>query len=193
MGETDVPEKLDFELADLGLSVQAARNLYGGKVNTDAVNLLLENERFAMLTTLLAHYFDDTFSAGYEIQDQIYKMTASMLLGIGGKAARNVANAINLQRIPAVKSEINAIEETFAAAVKEIKEQRTANVQEQGKACAEVLAQFRKELAKGKNMKKLYKLTEADIVQAIANVTANAEGLDDVQRSQIIDGLLRNW
>ena len=61
--ETDIPDKLHFELADLGLSIQAAQNLYSGKTKPEVVNLLLENERFAKLTVMLAHYFDDTFAA----------------------------------------------------------------------------------------------------------------------------------
>ena len=40
-----------YDIAELGLSVEAAKNLYTGRVNTEVVNLLLENARFAELTS----------------------------------------------------------------------------------------------------------------------------------------------
>ena len=49
-GETNIPDRKNYDIAELGLSVEAARNLYTGRVNTEVVNLLLENARFAELT-----------------------------------------------------------------------------------------------------------------------------------------------
>ena len=53
------------------LHVQAAKNLYTGKVNTEVVNRLLENKNFAAMTNMIAHYFDDTLAAGYAAQNQM--------------------------------------------------------------------------------------------------------------------------
>lgn len=47
LGEVDVPGRLNYDISELGLSVQAARNLYTHKVNPQAVNALLENPEFA--------------------------------------------------------------------------------------------------------------------------------------------------
>ena len=38
-------------------------------VNTEVVNLLLENARFAELTYRIAQYFDDTFASGIAAQN----------------------------------------------------------------------------------------------------------------------------
>ena len=43
LGETNIPDRKNYDIAELGLSVEAARNLYTGRVNTEVVNLLLEN------------------------------------------------------------------------------------------------------------------------------------------------------
>ena len=40
--ETDIPDRLSFNIGELGLSVQAARNLYTRRVNPEVVNRLLE-------------------------------------------------------------------------------------------------------------------------------------------------------
>ena len=47
LGVTDEPERKNYDISELGLSVQAAKNLYTGKVNADVVNGLLTNPYFA--------------------------------------------------------------------------------------------------------------------------------------------------
>ena len=59
LGETNIPDRKNYDIAELGLSVEAAKNLYTGRVNTEVVNLLLENARFAELTYRISQYFDD--------------------------------------------------------------------------------------------------------------------------------------
>lgn len=189
LGETNIPDKLHFELADLGLSVRAAQNLYSGKTKPKVVNLLLESDRFAKLTTMLAHYFDDTFAAGYAAQNQIYNMIGSMLLGIGCEESKEAAETVDLMRTPINKPDLTAIGEAFTAAVREIKKQQEDNMAEKAQLSREVLAQFRAELMKGRDASELPKLTPDDIVNAIARVTANAGGSDDAQRLQIIEKL----
>ena len=43
LGVTNIPDRKNYEISELGLSVQAARNLYTGKVSTAVINRLLEN------------------------------------------------------------------------------------------------------------------------------------------------------
>ena len=38
LGETNVPDRKNYDIAELGLSVEAAKNLYTGRVNTEVVN-----------------------------------------------------------------------------------------------------------------------------------------------------------
>ena len=40
LGETNIPDRKNYDIAELGLSVEAAKNLYTGRVNTEVVNLL---------------------------------------------------------------------------------------------------------------------------------------------------------
>lgn len=56
LGETNIPDRKNYDIAELGLSVEAAKNLYTGRVNTEVVNLLLENARFAELTYRISQY-----------------------------------------------------------------------------------------------------------------------------------------
>lgn len=52
--EIDIPDRLNYDISELGLSVQAARNLYTHKVNPQVVNALLENPEFANTTNLVS-------------------------------------------------------------------------------------------------------------------------------------------
>lgn len=58
LGTTVIPDKKNYDISELGLSVEAAKNLYTGKVNNDVVNRLLENPRFAMVITLFGKCWD---------------------------------------------------------------------------------------------------------------------------------------
>ena len=50
LGETAVPDRKNYEISELGLSIEALRNLYTGKVDTKVVSRLLENPDFAETT-----------------------------------------------------------------------------------------------------------------------------------------------
>ena len=52
LGETNIPDRKNYDIAELGLSVEAAKNLYTGRVNTEVVNLLLENAAAELLGKL---------------------------------------------------------------------------------------------------------------------------------------------
>ena len=62
LGTTVIPDKKNYDISELGLSVEAAKNLYTGKVNNDVVNRLLENPRFATVTYMIAQHLDDTLA-----------------------------------------------------------------------------------------------------------------------------------
>ena len=81
LGVTEIPDKKHYDISELGLSVEAAKNLYTGKVNTDVVKRLLENPRFAMVTYMIGQYLDDTFASGFAAQNQMLTSLSSMMLG----------------------------------------------------------------------------------------------------------------
>ena len=52
LGETNIPDRINCDISELGLSAQAARNLYTHKVNPQVVNVLLKNPEFANTTQI---------------------------------------------------------------------------------------------------------------------------------------------
>lgn len=80
LGEVDdVPDRMNYDISELGLSVQAARNLYTHKVNPQIVNALLENPEFANTTNLISRYLDDELAKGFAAQNQLYVTVAGIL------------------------------------------------------------------------------------------------------------------
>lgn len=109
---TDVPDRKNYDISELGLSAEAARNLYTGRTNPQVVSRLLENRRFAQLTNMIALYFDDTLASGFAVQNQIVQTLSSMLLGTGKeqpdarKAAQQAAQTALLNKVPVYQADL---------------------------------------------------------------------------------------
>ena len=69
LGEVDEPDRKNYDISELGLSVEAARNLYTQKVNPKIVSYLLENPQFADTTYQIARYLDNELTAGFAAQN----------------------------------------------------------------------------------------------------------------------------
>ena len=46
LGETDIPDRKNYDIEELGLSAESARLLYTGRIDSRILNLLIENPRF---------------------------------------------------------------------------------------------------------------------------------------------------
>ena len=124
LGTTVIPDKKNYDISELGLSVEAAKNLYTGKVNNDVVNRLLENPRFAMVTYMIAQYMDDTLARGYAAQNQMFATVGSLLLGQNQTPeAVQAARTANAMKVPTYQADQTTIQNTFMTVVKEIKKE----------------------------------------------------------------------
>ena len=126
---TDVPDRKNYDISELGLSAEAARNLYTGRTNPQVVSRLLENRRFAQLTNMIALYFDDTLASGFAVQNQIVQTLSSMLLGTGKeqpdarKAAQQAVQTALLNKVPVYQADLTNIQNQFMAVLREIKKE----------------------------------------------------------------------
>lgn len=119
-----MPDRKNYEIGELGLSAQAARNLYTGKANAQVVNYLLESPRFLELTYTLEQYFNDTLAAGYAAQNQLYTTLSSLMRKtVKTNAAAQAANEINRLKTPVYQADLATIENQFMLAVKEVKKE----------------------------------------------------------------------
>ncbi len=118
LGVTDSPDRKNYDIGELNLSVQAASNLYTQKVHPKVISFLLENENFARATVQIAQYMDGNLAAGFATQNQIYDSVAQMMYGYGlDECGRDVDALKN----PKTKVELVTIQDTFMQAVQELK------------------------------------------------------------------------
>ena len=144
LGEVDEPDRKNYDISELGLSVEAARNLYTQKVNPKIVSYLLENPQFADTTYQIARYLDNELTAGLAAQNQLYSMVTSML-GESPQAADEVRNL----RTPNDQVDLSSIQSSFMKAVRAVKKEAEAEMPPTRQLTAQVMKSIYAELTKG--------------------------------------------
>lgn len=183
LGVTDIPDRMNYDIAELGLSVQAAKNLYTGKVNAEVVNRLLENKNFAAMTNMIAHYFDDTLAAGYAAQNQMYATLSALLMGEAKQhpedreAITEAAKTVSVSRMPMYQADLTAIQNTFMNVLKEIKKEIGSNVSDAQAMSKEAAQHMYAELTKGQDVTKP-NITPEMVAEAITGSVSGMEGVD---------------
>ena len=181
-GEVNTPDRTNFDIEELGLSVQAARNLYTGKANAEIVNRLLESPRFAEVTYMIEQYFDDTLAAGFAGQNQMLT-TLSAMLRRNNKtdAAVQAARTVNRQKVPVYQADLTMIQNTFMAALREVKKEIGNDFTAAQSLTKGITQQMFTELTKGADVH-----TPTITPEMIsAAVTQSAAGMDGVQKGSI--------
>ena len=155
LGEVNTPDRTNFDIEELGLSVQAARNLYTGKANAEIVNRLLESPRFAEVTYMIEQYFDD--------------------------AAVQAARTVNRQKVPVYQADLTMIQNTFMAALREVKKEIGNDFTAAQSLTKGITQQMFTELTKGADVH-----TPTITPEMIsAAVTQSAAGMDGVQKEAL--------
>ncbi len=178
LGVTTVPDRKNYEIDELGLSAQAARNLYTGKANAQVVNYLLESPRFLELTYILEQYFNGTVAAGYAAQNQLYTTLSSLTRkSVKTKAAAQAANEINRLKTPVYQADLATIENQFMLAVKEVKKEISNDFDAVRAMTAEEAEKMFSEVAKGQDMESLT-VTPEQVSDLIIGSVAGMDCID---------------
>lgn len=150
LGVVNIPDRKNYDVEELGLSVQAARNLYTGKVSAEVVNRLLESPRFAEVTYMIEQYFNDTLAEGFAAQNQMYATISAMLRrDVKTDAAVQAARDANRQRVPVYQADLTMIQNSFMAALKEVKKELDNDLTAAQPLTKEVTQQMYASLTKG--------------------------------------------
>ena len=178
LGTTNIPDKKNYDISELGLSVEAAKNLYTGKVKPDVVNRLLENPRFATVTYMIAQYLDDTMAAGFAAHNQMITSLNAMLLGqVKTPAAVQAAREANARKIPVYQADLTNIQNTFMTAVKEVKKEVGSELDAQKALSKELTTQMFAAVTKGQDIPDPTIMPE-DLADAITGTIAKVDGVN---------------
>lgn len=175
LGEVDEPDRKNYDISELGLSVEAARNLYTQKVNPKIVSYLLENPQFADTTYQIARYLDNELTSGFAAQNQLYSMVSSML-GTVPQAADEVKSL----RTPIDQADLSSIQNSFMKAVRAVKKEAEAEMPPTRQLTAQAMKSIYAELTKG-GQKLNRKITKEQVADAVAASVSHLPGIDTVQ------------
>ena len=181
LGETDIPERKNYDIEELGLSAETAKLLYTGKLDSRVLNLLLENPRFPQLLDLLARYQNEFVKYGIAAMNQQLTFINSLLLEQAERvpdsadAATQLASDLRDIRMPVINADTTAIQNLFMLIVKDIKEQGELIAADSNAVTAEVLQRLREELSKGQDSLDLRKITSEQLTAAVVGALSIAD------------------
>ena len=202
LGISNTPEDTRYDIAELGLSAEAAKNLYSKKVDPRVVNELLINDRFAIAAKLMADFFSGAVTQMLTAHNALLNFSMDTLneLVVSGKIPndKDVAETrkkLKASRIQTNKFEIDKIQMYLMKAVKEIQVKVSKEIAENNKIdetlCYEILNAVKEASKEIPNMKDLPMEEKKKILkQAIMDgiqLNPDMPDMDDAQRKAIID------
>ena len=180
LGETDIPERKNYDIEELGLSAETAKLLYTGKVDASVLNQLVEHPRFPQLLLLLARYRDETMIAGINAMNQILTFMRSLTLDQANLhpenavAAKNAVQDLKQLATPPITADTNTIQNLFMQIIRDIKKNAESASESQQAVTTEVLKQLRENLVKDGEAVDLSKLTAEDLTVAVMKTISEA-------------------
>ena len=176
LGTSNTPENTAYDIQELGLSVEAAKNLYSGKVDQRVVNELLINDKFAMATRLMAMYFSSSvarmMTAHNELLSFTYGLLDEMVTGgkiPGDKDIREAKQKLKASKIPAEGVELSRIQMQLMSAVREVKKKVVEEVSslEKRPEClnAEIIKRVKEEVLATPGLKDMPENEKAQVIK----------------------------
>ena len=128
LGQTDFPERRNYDIGELGLSYKAAMVLYTREVDTDVVNRILENPKFPEITRMIARYFKDTIAEPLAGQNAVWdtlrlfgSTTDTSCLMNPQEGMEAVTQIVNMQKTPPHAMDIQMIQSALMDMLCDIK------------------------------------------------------------------------
>ena len=197
LGITNVPDKKNYTIEELGLTPEAARNLYTGAVDNRVINLLLAQPEFGSLTNRIADYLDDTMAAGIAAQNQLYDSVSDPMTRIGREdktrrqAAITQAKEAKSLRRKLYADELAQIESLFKGILSSIKKSAPTGKTEKAKAMTkEAFDHMVSELTKGGSIVEILKVEPEQITALIAKGLAIANDASEEEQELVAKTLL---
>ena len=128
LGQTDFPERRNYDIGELGLSYKAAMALYTREVDTDVVNRILENPQFPEITRMLSRYFKDTIAEGFAVQNAMWD-TLQQLTGTADtshlanpqEGTEAAAQILGMMKTAPHEKDVEAIQSALMTMLQDIK------------------------------------------------------------------------
>ena len=128
LGQTDFPERRNYDIGELGLSYKAAMALYTREVDTDVVNRILENPQFPEIIRMISRYFKDTIAEGFAVQNAMWD-TLQQLTGTADtshlanpqEGTEAAAQILGMMKTAPHEKDVEAIQAALMTMLRDIK------------------------------------------------------------------------
>lgn len=137
LGLSDTPEKTYYDIGELGLSVEAAKNIYSGKVSKNSLNELLLNNKFAVATHMMEDYFCGALAELLVTQNAMMDNSYNLLTYLieAGEIPndidmKNLKKTLKHAKISPNQAEIDRIQRQLTSAIKEIRKKVVNEIKE---------------------------------------------------------------
>ena len=197
LGITNVPDKKNYTIEELGLTPEAARNLYTGAIENRVINLLLVHPDFATLTNRIADYLDDRMAAGIAAQNQLYDSVSELMMRIGKEekalrqAATTQAKEAKALRRKLYADELAQIETLFKSILSSIKKEHATGKPEAAKAMTkDAFDKMRSDLTKGGSAAEILKVQPEQITAYLAESMSIMDGVTEEMKENLSRSLL---
>lgn len=127
LAKTDDPQVINYDLKVIGLSPEAAEKLYSNQVDSDVVNLLIENEKFGDFTKLVAFYLKGYGEEARRTANVLYSAVSSLLKKWGDNED---AMTVESMKEPVAGADLEKIKNCLFSILKDIKSSLDDNAAE---------------------------------------------------------------
>ena len=128
LGQTDFPERRNYDIGELGLSYKAAMALYTREVDTDVVNRILENPQFPAITRMIARYFKDSNAEGpaglnamWDTMQQMIGTLDTSHLANPQEGTEAVTQILSMMKTAPHEKDVEAIQSALMTMLRDIK------------------------------------------------------------------------
>lgn len=195
LGLTNIPYKTNFDIERLGLTEKAGMKLLSGEINMDALNYLLTQPDFAVLTTQMAQMKSGTYAAGFASMNQIIQDTTRLMQTYVRKhpgdkrAANQTIRDIRALRQPEYEADTAALEETFRRILADLKKGSRAQISEAKMLTSAVMETAAAKIQGSINQPQKLRSVNADmIIEPIIDAVAQT-GMSEADKETFRAGL----
>ena len=160
LGLTNIPDRTNYDLAELGLSVQAGKALRTSKATATVINAMLESKSFPVLAQLIFRYMEGTNAEGFAAQNQLYTSLAALTAGENSE----VADLLRSMKTPVYQPDVTHIQNVFNKVLAELKQDHTEKLAETRKLTSEVVQSVFSKLPKDDGLRSITAEQMADAV-----------------------------
>ena len=158
LGQTDFPERRNYDIGELGLSYKAAMALYTREVDTDVVNRILENPQFPEITRMISRYFKDTIAEGFAVQNAMWD-TLQQLTGTADtshlanpqEGTEAAAQILSMMKTAPHEKDVEAIQSALMIMLRDIKADIQTQTPTTELATAQLTHAMMESMVKGEN------------------------------------------